>query len=180
MTGDEIELILDDLFEKRHKDLLLTKAGKFFESELVELREELKGIPQELRGSPLAAELLEADEEHDSEGRVIFLTTGAVLAGAHVSEESRGAAERIRRKLIPSLGELQDRYIDEASRAKKREALLADADFKADLKRIPYVDKQSLFDVASRYIAAGLRLHDLVSADGSFRFSFSVTGDNRI
>ncbi|MFO0592503.1 MAG: hypothetical protein U0441_33475 [Polyangiaceae bacterium] len=166
ITGDEVEAILDDMFEKRHKDLLLTKAGKFYESELAELREGLKGIPPELRGSPLATELLAADEEHDSEGRVIFYVTEAALAGAHVSDEIRADAAEIRAQLIPSLAELRDRYIDEANRAKKREPLLSNADFKAKLKRFPFVEKETLFDVASRFIAAGIKLNDLLSDRG--------------
>ncbi len=166
LTADETELVIDDMFEKRHDDLVRSKAGKFYEPELVELREELHGIPPELRGTPLAGELLEADEEHDGYGRVLFYATEAVLQDPACKPENKEAAELIRAQFIPTLSELQDRYLDEAKRAKDRKETLEDKAVKAALKRVPNLEHGTLFEVATKFVAAGLRLHDLLSDRG--------------
>ncbi len=144
LDTDEVELVVDDLFDKRHDDLLRSKAGKFYEPELAELRGELKGIPQELRGTPLATDLLEADQAHDGYGRVLFLITAAVLADPDASPELTDAAETVRAQFIPTLAELQDRYLDEAMRAKQREPLLKDKAIKAALQLLLTTSPRSL------------------------------------
>jgi hypothetical protein len=110
--------------------------------------------------------LLDADEEHDGYGRVIFYVTEAVLQDPACTPENKEAAELVRAEFIPALSELQDRYLDEASRAKNRKERLEDKAVKGALKRFPMVEHGTLLEVGTKFVAAGIRLHDLLSDRG--------------
>lgn len=159
------KLGLDDLFEKRKADLLASAAGAYYAPRLSEGLTAIHALPPVLTGgTPLAAELDAADNQHDGYGAVLFFTAEALLRLPDGDPAHRAAAQRIREAFIPVLGELTAPYAIEASRARERRPLLQDPQLTQDLKLFALPDGRTLVDVAAAFVKAGEHLDQLLSA----------------
>jgi hypothetical protein len=161
-TLQVLRLFLDDLLDKRHADLVKSKAGKFREAELVEQRDKIQALPVALTGgTPLADVIEAADGIHDGFGGSLYYATEAVFRNPDSTDEQRGAAQRVRDAFIPALKELKSEYAIEAARARDRQPLLKER--KADLMMIQSPSGGTLYEVAQKFINAGLHLDELLS-----------------
>jgi hypothetical protein len=166
VTLIQTALALRNLLDRRHDDLVRSKAGRYYEARLVELRTGIDDLPPALTGGAALADVLAAtDLEHDGHGSVLWFVTEAVLRDPRSTAEDRAAAERIRQGFIPALGELQDTYVLEAHRAAERRPLLGS--MKADLERFKAPGGDTLLAVATRFLDAGERLNALLDERGS-------------
>lgn len=157
-----LKLGLKDLFEKRHDDLNLSKAGQFYEPALKEQREEIDALPPILTGgAPLAKELDDLDGVHDGLGAAIFYVTEVYFRLPNAAPATVEAARRVRAAFIPELGELSATYATEAERAIARKPLLSS--MKTDLELFPLVGGGTLLDTATSFLAAGEQLHGMLS-----------------
>lgn len=157
-----LRLFLDDLFEKRHADLAKSKTGRFREAELLEQRDKIQALPAALTGgTPLADDIDSADSVHDGFGGSLYYATESVFRNPESTEEQRAAAQRVRDAFIPALKELKAEYTVEAARAKDRQPRLKER--KADLIMIQSPSGGTLFEVAQKFIDAGLHLDELLS-----------------
>ncbi len=156
---------LRNLLEERAADLRKTKAGRFHEPALVELRAEIDALPAAITGSkPLVEDLDTADALHDGYGAAIFYATEVALRLPDTSAEVRAAALRIRDAFVAALAELQDAYVMEAHRAAERRSLLQT--MRADLELFPVRKGETLLQVAERFLDAGDKLNALLSQRG--------------
>src|SRR5262249_42560634 len=147
---------LRDLLEKRHDDLLKSKAGKYYEPKLVGILAEIDALPPALTGAPLSAELQAKDAEHDGYGGAIYFKTELYRPLPNAAPKVVAAATRIRAAFTPALGELVAPYATEADRANERKPLLES--MKADLDLFPMADGTTLHAVATKFIDAGIAL----------------------
>jgi hypothetical protein len=158
----DLKLGLRDLFDKRAADLHKSKAGKFYEPALKEQLESIEALPPVLTGgTPLATELDAMDARHDGFGAAIYFTTEVYLRLPDVDPAVAEAARRIRAAFIPALGDLSAPYAVEADRAIERKPLLVS--MKADLKRFDVASGGTLLDVATSFLHAGEKIHELLS-----------------
>jgi len=158
----DLKLGLHDLFEKRHADLVKSKAGKFHEPTLIEQRDAIDALPPALTGGkPLADEIDALDGTHDGHGAVIFFMTEVYLRSPTADPAIVDAAKRIRDEFIPNLGELSASYVTEAERAMERRPLLKS--MKVDLQLFPLAGGGTLLDTATAFLDAGESLHEKLS-----------------
>jgi hypothetical protein len=160
-----LKLALHDLMDKRHADLVKSRAGKYYEADLKAVLGNIDALPPAVVGTaPLAVELIECDELHDGYGSTIWFYTEAVLRNPASTPEMISDARTVRDAFIPAMKELKDKYAREAHRATERKGSLKQ--LKAQLTEFPLPGGQSLYDVASKFIDAGLHLSELLSARG--------------
>lgn len=158
----DLKLGLHDLFDKRHADLVKSKAGKFYETTLADQRDAIDALPAALTtGKPLAEEIDALDAAHDGHGAMIYFMTEAYLRAPAADPAITEAAQRIRDAFIPNLRELSAAYVTEASRAIERKPLLES--MKADLQLFPLAGGGTLLDTATAFLEAGEALHDRLS-----------------
>lgn len=158
----DLKLGLSDLLGKKKHLLEATNTGKTYLPLLQEQLQAIDDLPAGVEaGTPLAAELAERDTEHDGFGGAVWFITEAYARCPDTSDKVRAAAARIRAQFIPALQELQGSFVDEAHRARDREATLKD--YKDDLKLFPVAEGHTLFDWVSGFIGAGLALNELLS-----------------
>jgi hypothetical protein len=112
-------------------------------------------------GVPLTAELDDADEVHDGFGAAIYYATEVAFRLPDATPELRAAARRIREALIPDLAELRAPYFVEADRAEARRPLLEE--LKPELMKFQVTGQGTLFDVAVKFLDAGMLLQELLS-----------------
>ncbi len=156
---------LPNLLDERHDNLVLSKAGRYYEAALTQKRAAIDALPPALTGgTPLAAELAEADARHDGYGAAVYFAVEAVLRLPDAPADVKEAAERVRAAFVPALADLQDSYLAEAHRAKERRPLLAS--MKADLERFPVLGGETLLDVCTKLLDAGDRLNALLDQRG--------------
>ncbi len=162
LTLTYLKLAMRDLLDKRRPDLLKSKAGKYHEAALQEHLETIDALPSALTGGVPLAGLLDAlDTEHDGYGGAIYFVTEVYLRLPGADEAIVAAAQRIRAAFIPSLSELGAAYALEAERALERRPLLTS--MKADLKRFPLAGGDTLLDVATAFLDAGVNIHQALS-----------------
>jgi hypothetical protein len=162
LTLADLKLGFDDFYKKRQPALLLTKVGAGHEDILAHQRKEIDELPPALTGGrPLAEDLAETDEEHDSFGLGLWHLTEAYLKAPSVSGPVREAASRVRAAFIPERAALRESYADEAEAAARRKEKLTTLE--ADLKLIPLAGGGSLHDWATSFLSAGEKLSTLLS-----------------
>lgn len=162
LTLADLRLGLRDLFEKRHAELMASKAGKFYEEKLAEQRDSIEALPPLLTFSkPLTGEIDALDAKHDDYGAMIYLMTGAYLRHPAADPALTASAGRIRDAFIPSLEELTASYVTEADRAIERKPLLTS--MKEDLLLFPVAGGGTLLDIATAFLEAGEALHHKLS-----------------
>ncbi len=158
LTLTSVKLGLRDLLDKRRPDLLLAKAGAYYESMLEEQSAAIDALPSALTGgAPLASALDALDDEHDGYGGAIYFTTETYLRLPSANAPTVAAAERIRAAFIPAMAELGASYALQAERALERKPLLVS--MKADLELFPLADGGTLLDTAKAFLDAGERIH---------------------
>lgn len=92
-----LKVALADLFGERHATLLLSSAGKTYESILLERKQRIDDLPGILTGGkPLAEAMAEADDVHDGYGGAIWHLTEAYARCPKVPAEVRAAVGRVR------------------------------------------------------------------------------------
>lgn len=159
----DLKLVLPDLLEKKRPLLEGTNTGKTYLPLLTEQLQAIDDLPAPVQaGTPLAEELSERDADHDGFGGAIWHMVEAYTRCPGTGDDVQAAAERIRARLIPAMGELQGSFADEAHRARDRKAALGD--LKDDLKLFPVAEKKTLLDWANSYLDAGITLGELLSA----------------
>lgn len=162
LTLADLKLGIANLTIQRKPVLMTLKCAAIYGPLLEKHLGEIGKLPAALVGGmPLAQELDETDGVHDGMGSGIWLITEAHLGVPGCTADTRAAAERIRKDLIPSLSELNRTYADEAANAKARRAALEAR--KADLEHFPVVGG-TLFTWATAYIDAGEKLDTLLDS----------------
>ena len=157
-----LKVALADLFNERHPALVLSSAGKTYESILQQKKQQIDALPAVLTGGkPLAEAIAEVDDEHDGFGAAIWYLTEAYVRCPKVSAPVRAAALRIRAAFVPQLDELRASYVDEAHAAMDHKKQLAT--LKADLQLIPIAEGLTLLDWAQGYVGAGEHIGSLLS-----------------
>lgn len=158
LTLTSVKLGLRDLLDKRRPDLVLSKAGTYYEPQLEEQLAAIETLPPALTGgAPHAATLDALNDTHDGFGAAIYFTTEVYLRLPDASPQTVAAAERIRAAFIPQMAELGASYAVQAERAIERKPLLVS--MKADLERFPLADGGTLLDTAKGFLEAGEQIH---------------------
>ena len=154
-------LALRDLLNKRHPDLLKSKAGQYYDAQLKNQLVHFDLLPPTLTGTPFAGSLREEDKGHDGYGGVIFFTTEQVRRNPDATKEQVAAAGRIRAGFIPMRSELRAEYAVEAHRADEHEPLLTT--LKTDLESLKTATGGTLYEVAQKFVASGHRINKWLS-----------------
>ena len=155
-----------NLFDLRRADLLLSKAGKYYEPALAERRAELDALPAALTGGLVAADKLRAEDAlYDGHGGALFYITEVVLRLPTASDDLKAAALRVREAFVPELAELRATYVIEAHRAHERRPLLIT--MKGDLESLVVPGGGTALDLATNQLDAGERLNELLNERGS-------------
>ncbi len=161
LTVDDLFLGLKDLMTTRRADLESSAIGKAYSPQLATRIAQLEDVAEKKTTRTNAAELGKTDDEHDGFGQAIWLYTEAVLVTPNISEQAKNAALRIREAFIPVRSVLSDSYAEEAARAKKNRARIAELE--QDLKSLPVPDGKTLFDWVTAFLDAGDSLDKLLS-----------------
>ncbi|MDX9723403.1 MAG: hypothetical protein RBU37_21825 [Myxococcota bacterium] len=148
----QLLLALRDLLGERLGQFRRSAVCRGYESALRRRLTELEGLPDSIKGQPIAEEVEAVDRRHDGYGAAIYFVTEAYLRSPSVSAELRQTAGRIRRELVPELAELRASYADEADNAARRRQKLEELGPLA--RRIPVVNG-TLEDWILAYIEAG-------------------------
>lgn len=172
LTVDDLFLGLKDLMTTRRADLEVSAIGKAYSPQLSARIAQLEDVAEKKTTRTNATELGRADDEHDGFGQGIWLYTEALLVTPNVSENTRSAAQRIREAFIPVRGVLSDSYAEEAARAKKNRARVAELE--QDLKNLPVADGKTLFDWVTGFLDAGDSLDKLLSERSTAEASASA------
>ena len=161
LTVDDLFLGLKDIVTKRRLDLELSAVGKMYAPQLDSRVVLLEDVTERKTTRANATELGYADDGHDGFGQGIWCYTEAVLITPSVSETSRNAALRVREAFIPVRSILSDSYAEEAARAKKNRAKVAELE--NELKSLPVPDGKTLYDWVIGFLDAGDLLDKLLS-----------------
>ncbi|MRG93318.1 hypothetical protein [Polyangium spumosum] len=161
LTLTSVKLVLRDLLDKRRPDLLLSKAGAYYETDLEEQLAAIEALPPALTGAPLAATLDTLNDTHDGFGAAIYLTTEVYLRLPSAIPSTVEAAQRIRAAFIPQMVELSASYAVQADRAIERKPLLVS--MKKDLEHFPLANGGTLLDAAKGFLDAGEQIHYALS-----------------
>lgn len=168
-TLSDLQLTLHDLFTKRAHALKGSVAWSLYEPLLKQQLAALDALPPALLGpKALSEDLAATDLTHDGFGGAAYHLLEAYLRVPTASTEVKAIAQRLRDTFIPELRELLMSHADESANARKRRALLADAE--ADLKRFPVMGAEgsekkhlSLYDWITGQLDAGDKLGALLS-----------------
>lgn len=172
LTVDDLYLALKDLTTSRNADLHASAVGKMYAPLFVSRVPLFEDVAERKTTRSNAAELGDADDHHDGFGQGIWLYTEAILLTPSVSETTRNAALRIREAFIPVRSILSDSYAEEAARAKKNRAKVAELE--KDLKSLPVPDGQTLYDWVIAFLDAGDLLDKLLSERSTVEAAASV------
>lgn len=174
LTVGNLILALDNLLDVKTALLLSTQIGQSYKPILEGKRNELKALPDSLKGKlPLAAEMGEVDDIHDDAGDSIWHICEAVKLSPIANAEAKGAAQRVQAALVPKRQVLRAPHADEAMAAKKnREKLSA---LEVDLKGIPYPGGKTAYDIALSYIEAGEKLDTLLQERANIKVNTALT-----
>ncbi|MDI3284480.1 hypothetical protein [Polyangium sp. 15x6] len=150
------------MFGPRHAALVVSGAGKTYESILLAKKQQIDALPGALTGGkPLAESIAEADDEHDGFGAAIWHVTEAYMRCPKVPAHVRAAVERVRAAFIPQLDDLRASYVEEAHAAFEHRKQIEE--LKADLQLIPIADGLTLLDWAEGYVGAAEQIGALLS-----------------
>ena len=162
----QIALGTRNLFDLRRADLLLSKAGKYYEPALAERRAELDALPAALTGGLVAADKLRAEDAlYDGNGGALYYLTEVVMRLPTASDDLKAVALRVREAFVPELAELRATYVVEAHRAHERRPLLIT--MKGDLESLAVPGGGTALDLATNQLDAGERLNLLLNERGS-------------
>ncbi|MDC3960294.1 hypothetical protein [Polyangium jinanense] len=157
-----LKVALADLFSERHAALVLSGAGKTYESILLAKKQQIDALPGALTGGkPLAESMAEADDVHDGFGSAIWHMTEAYERCPKVPAHVRAAVGRVRAAFIPQLDDLQATYVQEVHAAIEHRKKIDD--LKADLQLIPIAEGLTLLDWAEGYVGAAEQIGALLS-----------------
>jgi hypothetical protein len=165
-TLGDLNLYLTHLLQDPDQQNLLGSllSWKLFGPLLQGHHEALRGLPPALiiEGKALAAELREADADHDAAYRAIHHLLRAYVEFPHAPEHAARAqqAQALLRVLTPDLGLTRASYADEAHEATARQALLQPLD--AQLDAFPVTDG-TLRAWVQRLDASAHRLAELLA-----------------
>lgn len=159
LTINDLHLGLRDMVEGRLDAYDDLHAVKTYRVRLTERLSELRALPvASVDGEPFADELAAIDVEHDGHGGAIWFYIEAMQRSPMVSAEVKTTLEALRRRYIPTLGELKRPIADEALSAVQREPELAS--HKAALKAVPLPGGRTLYDWFVAWTKAGLALDE--------------------
>jgi hypothetical protein len=165
LTIADLKLALRNLLGERKADLLLSGAGKLYEKQLAARLKDIEALPEALTGGrPLAADLAETDETHDSLGEALFYYGEAILRLPTAPADVKAAAQRIRDTFVPRLGVLRDSYADEAAAAAKNRRALAELKSELEAMPVPVPTGGTLLDWATAFVDCGDKLDKLLDA----------------
>jgi hypothetical protein len=161
LTEGDVSLVLDDLFENKIGLLEQAKAFAIYRPALEERREKLAAVRKALEGRPLSEELKTADLVHDSTGRALHLICTGLGQLVTLDQDQRNLLARIQKTFVPTLGDLQKSYEDEAAAAARRRPALEEME--AELKAFPVAPEMTMHTLVSSYIDAGQQIDVLLS-----------------
>ncbi|HUT76236.1 MAG TPA: hypothetical protein VM285_01025 [Polyangia bacterium] len=161
LTGSDLSLYLDDVFQNKLPLLGGTNSFKIYQTTLAERRERLGNLYRPKSGRPLAEELSDVDRLHDSTGRAVYYLCLGLEQLVTLSPEKRDLLAKVRQTFVPALGALQAAYEDQAgAAAKKREALSRLA---AELQAFPVAPDLTLHTLVEAHVSAGESLGGLLA-----------------
>jgi hypothetical protein len=179
LTIGDLDLGLRDLFSQRKAALDASMAGKIYGPQLAAARAAIEALPEALDGSrPKAAQLGEADDQHDGFGAGLWHYTEAVLSAPDATDATRASAQRIRDAFIPQRSTLADSYAEEAAAAKKNRPKLAELE--QELKAFPLPGGKTLHDWAKGLLDAGDTLDKLLSERSSLEAAASKSPASKL
>lgn len=158
---DDLIAVIADMLSSRLTALQATALGRGYEPLLRARLEELRALPEAMRGLPLAALLGVADGRFDENGAALDELLGALERLSLLSDTARASARELRSRFIPARAILGAKHADEAAHARKVRPAVAENE--AALRAIPLPEDHTLFDVAEAFVSAGEEIGRLLS-----------------